>query len=399
MFDFKKEKNFSKNINQEQEKTDLDKNMPLSKEQIFNAHDVRVHVMPEKFLSGNIKKIATVNNTSSGNSLGATSSHKKTIIWGIIIGFLVISLMALGAWFLIKSIEQPAPNNEPIKQEKQVQQEQNNVVPEEEANVNACSPQNCVACTVLECQNLSASCHVADSCLITGSNSLANSEKSACPNFVCLTGAEVEEKDQPEKDSDQIKLTSARDSDNDMLTDTEEGLWATNPLKEDSDGDNYFDGQEIVNLYSPVINGSSDNAKLIGSNLVKEYVNNKFGYAIYYPTSWIQEDLKKNNEEIVFKAGNDEFVEILVSELEEEDLTAKEWYLSQDDSITEKDLKEVLIGNWSGVRSLDGLSVYLVRNNKLYTLTYNVGLNTELTYQTTFEMMLKTFKFFESPLN
>lgn len=393
MFDFKKEQKTSTDLDKTTEQESLKKETALANnESVFNAGNIKVHTMPEKFFSGNSKKIAMVDKDSNNFVTG----HKKTIILGVIIGVLVIALIALGAWFLLKSLEQPVTTNQPVVKEDNNQEKNNSVVKEDSNSVNTendCSLDNCSACSVEDCQKFNDNCHVEDACLID-----TNLNNSICPNFVCLSGAVQSENNTENIMSGEIVLMPAKDSDQDMLSDVEENLWGTNPAITDTDGDKYTDGQEVKNLYSPVVAGSEDSAKLIGSKLVKEFVNNKFGYNIYYPASWLLEDLKNNSEEIVFKASNDEFIEVIVENLTEEYGSAKEWYLFQNTDINEQDLQEVLIGNWSGVKSSDGLSIYLIRNNNLYVLTYNVGLNTSLTYQTTFDMMLKTFKFFESPL-
>ncbi|HPA25603.1 MAG TPA: hypothetical protein PLK76_02480 [bacterium] len=397
MFDFKKDKKSLENITEKRDINSLEKTILLTKEPNFDTANIKVHTMPEKFLSGHSKKIMSTD-LSAATGFSSNIGHKKNIIIGTVIGVLVIALMALGAWFLLKSLEQPKETTQPLIVEQNPTMNANTTSPENINSVDECSAENCGACTVSECQNFSATCHLTDACLINNSGM----NTSACPNFICVSGIEEKQATSTEDINDinqEITLVVAKDSDNDMLSDLEEGLWGTNPLETDTDKDNYSDGQEVKNLYSPIVPGSENSAKLIGSKLVKEFVNDKFGYIVYYPATWTVEDLKKNSEEVIFKAQNEEFVEIIVSDLEENYDSAKEWYLSQDNNMQEEDLEEVLIGNWSGLKSLDGLSVYLIRNNKLYTLTYNVGLNTELTYQTTFEMMFKIFKFFESPLN
>ena len=72
--------------------------------------------------------------------------------------------------------------------------------------------------------------------------------------------------------------------------------------------------------------------------------------------------------------------------------------MNQNINVDEDDLEEVLIGNWSGIRSPDKLNVYIVNNNYIYTVVHNIGLKKELNYKTTFEMMLKSFQLFESPM-
>ncbi len=212
-----------------------------------------------------------------------------------------------------------------------------------------------------------------------------------CPQYVCVAGRKEEEPILPEE------LKMSQDSDSDLLTDLEEGLWGTNPLESDSDGDGYNDGVEIINLYNPTVAGSGT-GKLLDSNLIKTYTNTKFGYSVYYPSSWQVQDLNEAGEEMMFKSATGEFVEVIVQKNQGGFLLAKDWYLNQNQAVKESDLEEILIGNWSGVKSPDKLNVYLVNNNYIYTLTMNIGLKQELNYQTTYEMMLKSFRLFESPL-
>lgn len=397
MFDFKKDKQLNNQVSNQNatiaEKNALADLTSNAEKNNFDAKDIKVHSMPEKFLTGGYKKIITTSGV--GQVSGASiSGHKKSLLIGLLIGVLVLAILALGGWFLIKSIEQPtstAETNNVISTAKE--EVVTNTTTEEVVPEKKCSADTCGNCNPSECLDLEDSCHLEDLCLTTLSS---NASTDNCPNYVCATGPLVQEK--TDLSSETEKLTLAKDSDNDGLTDVEEGLWGTDPLKEDTDGDKYSDGHEVENLYSPIKAGSGNDAKLTSSSLVKNYTNNKFGYSLLYPSSWTVEDLKNNGEEVMFKATNGDFIEVIAQKLTTEYPSAKDWYLDQDSNINADQLSEVLIGNWSGVQSPNGLSIYLIRNNYLYALTHNIGLHTELTYQATFNFIQKSFKFFESPL-
>ncbi len=339
---------------------------------------VKVKTMPEKFLAASGVKVES--------SIGVKkSSLNKTIILWVIIGVLVIGSLVLGGFFLLKSIEVP---------QGQVVEDQNKIVtPEsnEQTNIQStCSAENCEVCNQEECAYLNTSCHLVDICQETGPISTST---LSCPAYVCRSGAALQQPITPEEEEGGKELVAGKDTDTDGLSDIEEGLWGSDPLKEDTDGDSYLDGEEIKNLYSPLVVGA--NSKLINTGAVKTYTNNQYGYSLAYPANWTQSLLNETGEEVIFTSQTGEFVEVIIQE-NEEDLTAQDWYLEQNPTVNSADLEEVLIGNWSGVKSPDKLNVYLSRASRIYILSYNVGLKTELNYATTFEMMLKSLKLFET---
>ncbi|OGZ35265.1 MAG: hypothetical protein A3A94_01460 [Candidatus Portnoybacteria bacterium RIFCSPLOWO2_01_FULL_43_11] len=58
--------------------------------------------------------------------------------------------------------------------------------------------------------------------------------------------------DQSGAPSKNISLNSLKDSDEDGLLDWEEAIYKTNPNNPDTDGDGYFDGEEIASGYDPL---------------------------------------------------------------------------------------------------------------------------------------------------
>ena len=397
MFDFKKTKKISgvETINQTQkeELNNLANNFAADKPTAnnFDASQIRVHTMPDKFLANGINKITAANSSSAPVR---KSGFKRNLLVGLTIGVLVIILFALAGWFLLKTIESPANEkivNNPVATETPLNNNDSvSEIKESEETVELkCSPENCELCTAEECETFKDTCHTEDLCAINNV-----SADALCPQIICKNGPPIIDESEPEL----TELKPGKDTDADGLSDVEEGLWGTDPLKVDTDGDGYNDGKEVLSFYSPTVSGSNDNAKLFGAKQVKIYTNNKFGYSLFYPISWQVNDFGGSGEQVVFIANSGEFVEVIISENDFGFTSAKEWYLDQNPAAIGNNLEEVLIGNWSGIRSPDKLNIYLLKNNYIYTLSYNVGLKQELSYQTTFEMMLKSFKLFEAPL-
>ncbi|HPL95259.1 MAG TPA: hypothetical protein PLF15_00535 [bacterium] len=394
MFDKNKNQNFAKEV---EKITATDKSPEIlagiTTETKYNPDNIRVHAMPEKFLAlGHKKTIITGGGDNS--SRAPAGGVKKNIIIGLIIGFLIITLLALAAWFLIKSLEGPAveENNQPNNEQTPAE----NIIPPVPTStpttteeLMGCSADSCEFCGQEECQQLIEYCHWADLC----QESTATTT-DGCPIFQCFAGA----LEQKFNEDNLENLTFGQDSDNDLLTDVEEGLWGANPLNSDTDGDSYLDGEELKNLYSPTEKSGAAKSKLSNGQTIKIFTNNQFGYTVFYPAGWQENSLGESANNIMFTSQSGEFFQVIVESNTDNFATAKEWYLQQDNNLMAEDLQEVLIGNWSGVRSPDGLNVYLIKDEYLYTLTYNVGLKNELSYRTTFEMFLKSFHLFESPL-
>jgi len=104
-----------------------------------------------------------------------------------------------------------------------------------------------------------------------------------------------------------ILTTDASDIDADSLTDIEEEIFDTDSGTWDSDGDNYYDGQEVYNLYNP--KGQAP-VRLIDSGLVKEYQNPITGYRLYYPLSWQRGSVDIQESQVLFSASTGEYVEV-----------------------------------------------------------------------------------------
>jgi len=179
-------------------------------------------------------------------------------------------------------------------------------------------------------------------------------------------------------------IVPSLDSDADGLTNQEEILYGTNAGSTDTDLDSYKDGQEVLALYNP--NGSG---KLVTASLVKIHENTTYGYSLYYPPSWTVGTLNADKL-VTFTSITGEFVQASVQE-NAGGLSAREWYLSLNPSVSQSQLRDIAVGSLRGVLGPDGLNVFLADANYIYQVTYNIGIKTEANYLTTFTMMYSSF--------
>lgn len=181
-------------------------------------------------------------------------------------------------------------------------------------------------------------------------------------------------------------LPSAPDSDQDSLTLAEESLYGTNPEIGDSDGDGYTDGPEIINGYDP----TRPALKLSDSGIFNTY--NSPQYSIIYPAKW--EVKKRDESEVLFTSTTGEFVEVLVLP-NVNNYSLDRWYKDQFPEINLAQVTSVRINNLIGFRPPDQQNYYLMSENdksKIFLLTYNTGSFTMTNFETTFQVMVKSFK-------
>lgn len=183
----------------------------------------------------------------------------------------------------------------------------------------------------------------------------------------------------------------AADQDNDSLTDEEEKIFGTTSNNPDSDQDGASDGQEIANLYSPVNNYG---VKLADTEMIKIYSNQNFKYSIFHPSSFLPKPMIDTDEsEVIISSNLGEFFSIFVQE-NSENLSAEQWYQRQINDF-EKTLQKTKVDGREAVWSLDGLNLYVVDNDKIYTISYNIGGSTIAHLKATFLMMIRSFKFLD----
>ncbi|MFA6428844.1 MAG: thrombospondin type 3 repeat-containing protein, partial [Candidatus Buchananbacteria bacterium] len=168
-------------------------------------------------------------------------------------------------------------------------------------------------------------------------------------------------------------------------------LYGTNPYKPDTDGDGYLDGEELIGGYSPL----SISKTLVQDNLFKVYSNNV--YTLNYPAGWeVQEN--KDNLGVSFISPAGEII-TLATEENKEQLTILAWYLKLVPGIKAEKIEKVSLNKFSGVRSLDGLNLYLGLTEaiggipqKMYIFSESIGTKTLADYKTTLLAVVKSFK-------
>jgi len=183
-------------------------------------------------------------------------------------------------------------------------------------------------------------------------------------------------------------MAMAYDEDGDKLTALEETLYGTNPKIADSDKDGFADGDELVNGFDPL---RANRATLANSGLFAKYSSSLF--SIMYPKKWRVKEQSPDKTEILFVAGNGEFVEVLVIDnASKSDLAT--WYKTEYPTSDFSALTPVTIGAMNGLRSVDSLTYYFLSQNEsqVYLINYNVGDSTVLNFGTTFAVMVKNFK-------
>lgn len=205
----------------------------------------------------------------------------------------------------------------------------------------------------------------------------------------------------------EINLIPAKDSDQDGLTDNEEALLGTDPNIQDTDGDGFNDLAELIKLYNPTGAGKiTDNTK------IKVYTSSALGYSLDYPTDWtataLGEDTIKIGPSVVVNPEqpantqtdsiNTQFIQVNVS-ANTNSQEINDWYKEQfnlsaidpNNIIQHFDAAGQL--SWQGVKSPDGLTVYLTDKAKthIYTINYDLSLGATLNFPNIFNLALNSF--------
>ncbi len=188
-------------------------------------------------------------------------------------------------------------------------------------------------------------------------------------------------------------LLSTQDTDNDKLTDLEESVYNTDPKRPDTDGDGHLDGPEATNLFDPLKPAPS---MLEGSGTAIIYPNEAWAYNVTYPSKWVARSSDASGREVTFTSDIGEYVEILVQDNPEK-LPVAEWYARQSTGILASQLETFTTKRgMRGVKSFDGLTVYLAPDQPdagttIYVITYNAGVATAFNYLSTWQMMINSF--------
>jgi len=188
-------------------------------------------------------------------------------------------------------------------------------------------------------------------------------------------------------------VLSSPDQDNDGLTDVEEKIYGTDPIKADTDGDGTPDGLEVANLSDPL----HADGTLIMSGLVKVYTNDSWAYSFYYPSGWLVKALPETDlSDVMVTTNTTEYFEVSVADNSAQ-LTPREWYLKIAPQADSTQLVDTVVAGQPAVWSPDHLNVYVANQGKMYTLTYSLGAEQQANFKTTFKMFIKSFQFISNP--
>lgn len=185
-------------------------------------------------------------------------------------------------------------------------------------------------------------------------------------------------------------LLDAPDTDADQLTDEEEELFTIDSGIWDSDGDGYYDGQEVVNLYNP--KGFAP-VKIIDSGLVREYQSPLQGYSVYYPNPWLVAEVDSAGSDVVISAANGDFIEIrAVTKRPDESFAG--WFTRTTAGANENFQDLVTIRNRFNVELYerrDHLVAYHPTESLVFVLVYHPSQSGPLSYRRTMIMVIQSF--------
>lgn len=314
------------------------------------AGNIAIHVMPERFRNQPVKK----------------DSAKTTGLIIIIGGALVLLVASAGLYyFLFRKPSVIITNEPPLTEENNQPAEASRTEGKVEQTLEA--PRTLTA-TGTEITTLPLGGETAATTIATTTLKIAPEEAD-------------------------LGLRVGADGDNDGLTEMEELLLNTSAVAPDTDGDGYMDGSELINLYNPAGTG-----KLTANSNISLYENKTFAYNLLYPSTW-QISVNGGDDSLMFKTGDNQFVQVIVQPNADKQALDL-WYMEQLGVLTVNEADRVNGSNWQGIKSPDGLNIYLIdkKQNYIFNLTYlptgqagNPGGGNILEYFNIFQMMVKSF--------
>lgn len=179
---------------------------------------------------------------------------------------------------------------------------------------------------------------------------------------------------------------SANDGDKDGLSDLEELLLGSSANSLDTDGDSYPDHIEVAGLYDPTSTGL-----LKDSVHIEVFENKTYLYSVFTSSVWTVETVH-GYESLLIPLGQDQFFQIIANESDEFS-TINDWYKEIFDVFELNPKQLYKNGDWEGVYSETGLTVYMKHPSKNYIITFNyeLGSDNTLYYKNMFDMMLASF--------
>lgn len=332
--------------------TDAQLEERINKEIVF-------HEMPSYYRSGKHQK-------------KTKTSKPASKIAGIFIMIFGIAIMAIAAYFLYSYlIKSPisSTNNQTANLEEANNQTGTQNQPEETKPVQTQENVNNNAQVAEEEQQQTEPAGVLEN------DTNLNQETNVLPN------------DNETEELPVVEVKKVVDNDGDGLTDKEEVIFGTLDSSKDTDADGYEDLSEILNLYNPAGSGS-----LLDNQNIKKYTNSSFNYTVLQPSSWNIRSVG-GGYSVMFMSADSSMIQVVVqANAEGESIT--DWYRTQFPEISIEPSSVETGTNWTGVRSENGLILYLTDNNRgnIYVISYTSADPEIQEHRNVFEMMIKSFE-------
>ncbi|KKW17391.1 MAG: hypothetical protein UY58_C0004G0015 [Candidatus Magasanikbacteria bacterium GW2011_GWA2_50_22] len=178
------------------------------------------------------------------------------------------------------------------------------------------------------------------------------------------------------------------DTDQDGLTESEERLYQSDPVRPDMDNDGFLDGHEVINLYNPA--GIAPE-KLEAAGLAKQYSRETGAYNLLIPARWqAAPSPEDQNAVFVSDEGGKRIFELRVIDNAGR-LSLEDWYQSQ--RLAVSGTPKPWVTNKSGLTGLtsaDEAKAYFAGRSSIYEIMFAEGQN-PAEYKTTFGTMLNSF--------
>jgi hypothetical protein len=322
------------------------------------AQNVVVHKMPKNYKAGTFSYEDYFNHTPSSDmaksreNKGASEAHSKNKKIGfviVLIGVIVVALLAYGAFAYIKNPEKFNFFSS------------NNAKPNSNESIVPITP-------------VVPSVPVVPVSSTTAPEVIPTDEPATSTEPAVTPVVPEIPKPQP-----------APDTDSDGLNDKEEALLGTDANAPDSDNDQFNDLTELVSGYNPAGTG-----KLVNNANIKKYLNVGYKYSILYIKSW-KVDLVDKGASVIFTADDQSFIQV-VSQANEKKQTINDWYQTEFGAAPLPS-QAVKYNNWEGIKSTDGLIVYLSDTalKNIYIISYTPISDQNLDYANIFEAMVRSF--------
>lgn len=338
---------------------------------------IAVHHMPEKFIHVSPKK-AGRSRAKSGS--GKSGGSKMWIVW-LVVGVLVAGMVGVALYIFISS------------------QGEGEVVDTEPAPAVTETPETPIA-DIPRIGRLTSGDEPVETpepvepVELETDNGITVPPAEVVP--VTPTPPVVTEPVEPEPVVPSGPLPSSEDSDSDGLTDAEEELIGTNVFLVDSDNDGFADTAELLNGFDPTQGGG---AVLRDASFVREHVNRSQNYSVLFPATWSVASLDQTERDVLFSSPSGDSFELRVQENVFGVTDARSWYLSQFPTAGARDFSQLTVSGFSGVRTSDGLTMYLVDASNVYVLVYDPGVGArEADFYSLFGMFANSFQVFSNLL-